>query len=257
MSAPGTSTAAARKLLRRQRVVRVVAIVVGLAFGGFAIAAMASKNPKQAASGIQQVLPGPSEGGGGSNTSVAPAPTAGGATSDTIAGGGSSAGTGSDFGSGAGSTPGGGGSTSGGATGSTTGGSSGGGGGGGGSSTPTTARKVAVVTPLLSTSSFATSTGVPVLCGLMASATGPFVSKPQLAAIASAITSSCNQFGNEGTTALDGLNQQLGALAAINPAIDPLLEQLSTIFETAGSSQNLPFTANILYLVQLIAFFHG
>jgi hypothetical protein len=263
MTERGPATRVSPQAAKRRRLVRAGSILAAMTFGAFAIAAMASKNPKDQASGLQQITTplvgdgtpaGPPSSGaaGSSNPGGVPA-----APSDTSAlAGGSGVGNagGSSPANSAAAASAGDSGQSAGSAGSTTGS---GAGSGAGPSTPTSNSKVAVVSGLLSTSSFATKSGVPLLCGVAASATGPFAANQQMADVVATITSTCNQLGNQGTTTITALNQQLAALAAINPAVDPLLDQLAATFNQAGSNQTLPFVATLAYFVQLVQFFHG
>jgi hypothetical protein len=124
-------------------------------------------------------------------------------------------------------------------------------------SPPATPAKVAVVSAVLSTFSFGSKIGLPLLCGVAIGAVGQFLTNPALSSVATTISSSCAMFGNQGSAALTQLNQQLAALAAVDPAVDPVLQQLAGVFNGAAANSSIPFAAEVGEVAGLLNFFSG
>jgi hypothetical protein len=124
------------------------------------------------------------------------------------------------------------------------------------STTPTVARdpNVALVTPVLKVFAFGSKVGMPLLCNVAFSAVIAQVPDPGLAQVATTIVTACVDGGTQGNAALQELNQQLGALEAINPAVSPLVDALVATFNAAGAP-GVPFSQSLTALGDLIAYF--
>jgi hypothetical protein len=114
-----------------------------------------------------------------------------------------------------------------------------------------------VLGTVLQASAFGSHVVLPLLCGVTIGAFGPFLTDPNVAQLATTISSSCVKYGNEGQAAFTALNNNLSALAAANPAVDPLIAQLAKMFNTVGSGGGVPFASSLIELGQLISFFEG
>ncbi|HVX18749.1 MAG TPA: hypothetical protein VHA73_12015 [Acidimicrobiales bacterium] len=246
----------------RQRLVRYGVIAVLVAFGVFAVVVMAGKNPNPADSSALQVVP-PSLGNeqpptGGAPAGSPAAPTV--APSDDGSGLGSGAGDGgglapSDLGTGSSSAP----ASDGEVAEPPSSGDTGTGSGGGYTPAPSTTvpPRVAVLGGLLATGAFATNTGMPLVCGVAATATGTFTKTSQMAQLASAITSGCAEAGSSGTEAIQKVSDNLEALAALNPALDPMVDQFVQLFNQIAANPDVPFVGSMTDLARLIQFFHS
>jgi hypothetical protein len=115
---------------------------------------------------------------------------------------------------------------------------------------------VAVVSGVLKTFAFGSQVGLPLICNVAAGTLISGVSDPALAEVVGTIASSCVEFGNQGAVALAALNEQLAALAVINPAVAPLIVSLADTFNTAGNAE-VPFAEALLSIGELIRFFTG
>jgi hypothetical protein len=115
---------------------------------------------------------------------------------------------------------------------------------------------VALVSPTLSVLEFGTSIGAPLVCAVATGAVGPYLTNPQLSAIVSQILSACQNGANEGALTLQQIDQRLSALAAVNPLVRPMLEQLATSLQQASTSQ-VPFASSLAQLGALVRFFEG
>jgi hypothetical protein len=118
-------------------------------------------------------------------------------------------------------------------------------------------QNVAVVSNILQASAFGSHVVLPLLCGVAIGGFGPFLANPALAKLATTISSSCVVYGNDGAAAFTAMNKSLAALAAANPALDPLIAQLAKMFNTIGSTGGVPFASSLIQLAQFIAFFEG
>jgi hypothetical protein len=116
---------------------------------------------------------------------------------------------------------------------------------------------VAVVSNVLQASAFGSHVVLPLLCGVAVGAFGPALSDPNLAKLATTISSSCVTYGNEGQVALLAMNKKLAGLAAINPMVDPWMAQLAKLFNAIGSSGGVPFASSLIQLAQFVSFFEG
>jgi hypothetical protein len=108
----------------------------------------------------------------------------------------------------------------------------------------------------LSVLEFGTSIGAPLVCAVATGAVGPYLTNPQLSAIVSQILSACQNGANEGALTLQQIDQRLSALAAVNPLVRPMLEQLATSLQQASTSQ-VPFASSLAQLAALVRFFEG
>jgi uncharacterized phage infection (PIP) family protein YhgE len=108
----------------------------------------------------------------------------------------------------------------------------------------------------LSVLEFGTSVGTPLVCEVAIGAVGPYLTNPQLSAIVSQILSACQNGANEGTVTLQQIDQRLSALAAVNPLVRPMLDQLATSLQQASTSQ-APFEGSLAQLAALVQFFEG
>jgi small-conductance mechanosensitive channel len=115
---------------------------------------------------------------------------------------------------------------------------------------------VAIVSPTLSVFEFGAAVGTPLVCEVAAGAVGPYLTNPQLSAILSQIVSACQNASNQGTVTLKQIDQRLSALAAINPTVRPLLDQLAASLQQASNSQ-VPFAGSLAELAALVKFFEG
>ena len=128
----------------------------------------------------------------------------------------------------------------------------------GGSSAATgPSSSVALVSPLLTSFAFGSQLGLPLVCEVAAGSIGPFLTNPSLGKIVLTIVDSCQQAGVEGKTSLEALNAKLGALAAVDPAVDPLLTKLAAVFDQLATNSAIPFASSILDLANLVAFFES
>jgi hypothetical protein len=118
-------------------------------------------------------------------------------------------------------------------------------------------KNITVLSTVLQASAFGSHVVLPLLCGVGIGAFGPFLTDPNLAQLATTISSSCVKYGNEGQAAFTALNNNLAALAAANPAVDPFIAQLAKMFNTVGSGDGVPFASSLIQLGQLISFFEG
>jgi hypothetical protein len=246
----------------RRRIGRAVAVVAVVAFGATATVALATDNlhPKPKAAVIAP-LAGTSGGSPGATAST-PAASAGSGGSDASTGGAplaASTGPADDVGAVAARSPGPAASTPGPAPGPAL--STAPSGSSTGPTTTTTAApgtaSPAVVSGVLDVFAFGSEIGLPLLCGVAVGAAGPALADPALAQVATTIGSSCTSFGNEGSAALTKLDQQLSALAAANPAVDPVVDGIASIFNGAGSDTSIPFADEMTELGQLVQFFGG
>jgi hypothetical protein len=115
---------------------------------------------------------------------------------------------------------------------------------------------VAIASGVLKTFAFGSQVGLPLICNVAAGSVISGVPDPALAEVVGTIASSCVEFGNQGAAALTALNEQLSALAAINPAVAPLIVSLADTFNTAGNA-DVPFADALLSIGELIRFFTG
>lgn len=230
---------AARQAPRRRVLRRVATAVVG-AFGLLALAVVAGHDLGAAGDEL--------------STTSTPAPPVGSGPSAAVPSSGGAAGTGA----------GGSGSTAGGVAGGEPGtnspaASSGSTPPGRTAPTPTTAAppaptEVAVVGPLLRVFAFGSRVGMPLLCSVAASALASQVPDPNVASVITTVVTSCIEFGSEGDVALRAMSEQLSALSAANPAVNPLVHALADAFNTAGS-EDVPFAESLVALGTLVSFF--
>jgi hypothetical protein len=102
---------------------------------------------------------------------------------------------------------------------------------------PTT--KPAVISQTLAIFSFGTLVGFPLLCNVATSTLGSGIPNPEVAAVAAQISLACTDASTEGVSGSADLNQRLAILAAINPAVDPAIDQLASVVDAAGSGSQL------------------
>jgi hypothetical protein len=129
-------------------------------------------------------------------------------------------------------------------------------GGGAPAPAPASTRRVAVVSGFLSMSAFGSQVALPLLCGVVVGGFGPLFTNPVLTKVALAITSSCVTYGNQGAVAFTALNERLAALSAADPAVNPAIAELASLFNSIGSS-GAPFATSMIQIAQLINFFQG
>jgi small-conductance mechanosensitive channel len=115
---------------------------------------------------------------------------------------------------------------------------------------------VALVSPTLSVLEFGAAVGAPFVCEVATASVAPYLTNPQLSAIISQIVSACQNASNQGTLTLKQMDQRLSALAAVNPTVRPLLDQLAASLQEASNSQ-VPFAGSLLQLAALVKFFDG
>jgi small-conductance mechanosensitive channel len=115
---------------------------------------------------------------------------------------------------------------------------------------------VALVSPTLSVLEFGAAVGTPLVCEVATGVVGPYLTNPQLSAILSQIVSACQNSSNQGTVTLKQIDRRLSALAAVNPTVRPLLDQLAASLQQAGNSQ-VPFAGSLAQLAALVKFFEG
>jgi small-conductance mechanosensitive channel len=115
---------------------------------------------------------------------------------------------------------------------------------------------VALVSPTLSVLEFGATVGTPLVCEVATGAVGPYLTNPQLSAIISQIVSACLDASHQGTLTLKQIDQGLNALAAVNPTVRPLLDQLAASLQQASNTQ-APFAGSLAQLATLVKFFEG
>jgi hypothetical protein len=113
-----------------------------------------------------------------------------------------------------------------------------------------------IVHPTLQLLAFGGQIGMPLVCSLAIGGAGPALSAPGVSAAVGQILSACVAGANQGADSLRALDAQLTALAAINPAVGPALDQLATALE-AASTADAPFVTYLLQISALIRFFRG
>ena len=122
------------------------------------------------------------------------------------------------------------------------------------STPPEASQEVAVVGPLLRVFAFGSRVGLPLLCSVSASALASQVPDPAVAEVITTVVLSCLDFGSQGDEALRAMSEQLSALSAANPALNPIIEALADTFNTAGA-QGVPFAESLVALGELVGFF--
>ena len=113
---------------------------------------------------------------------------------------------------------------------------------------------MAIVTPLLKTSAFGSSVGLPLLCSVAASAAIAQLPDENVAAIATNVVTACIESGSRGGDAIRGMNEQLRQLEVLNPATAPLVGALADTFNAVGSEQ-VPFAGSLKAMGDFIRFF--
>jgi hypothetical protein len=116
--------------------------------------------------------------------------------------------------------------------------------------------KVAVVSGTLYSFAFGSKVALPLVCNAAVGGLTTAVTDPDVARVLTQISQSCTEYGNQGSAALLGLEQDLNALAAANPALDPLIEQFTGLL-TAAADSGVPFADSVRQLVALVDFFHS
>lgn len=113
-----------------------------------------------------------------------------------------------------------------------------------------------VLHPTLQLLAFGGQIGMPLLCSLAISSAGPALSDPGVSAVVGQILQACVTGANQGADALRSMDAQLSALAAVNPAVGPVLDQLAAELD-AASTADAPFITYLIQISTLIRFFRG
>jgi hypothetical protein len=116
--------------------------------------------------------------------------------------------------------------------------------------------RVAVVSGTLYSFAFGSKVALPLVCNAAVGGLTTAVTDPNVARVLTQISQSCTEYGNQGSDALLGLEQDLRSLAAANPALDPLIEQLTGLL-TAAADSGAPFADSVRQLVALVDFFRS
>jgi hypothetical protein len=115
---------------------------------------------------------------------------------------------------------------------------------------------VAVVSPTLRMFEFGSRVGMPLMCGVAASAASSAIPDPNVLQVVSTVVTSCIEFGHQGAESLTAMNEQLAALAALNPATQPVIAALVDAFNAAGE-QPVPFAGSLQAMGSMLGFFSG
>jgi hypothetical protein len=120
---------------------------------------------------------------------------------------------------------------------------------------------VAVVTPLLKVLTAGTSVGLPEACnvalGVLASGSAQFGVSAPAAPVIGQISTMCAKAASQGAAALPGLNDQLAALAIINPAADQFIDAFVNVLGAVAAMGPAfgPFAADLATLPAAVQFF--
>jgi hypothetical protein len=126
----------------------------------------------------------------------------------------------------------------------------------GAGSSPSAAPGTVIVHPTLQLLAFGGQVGMPLLCTVAISAAGPALTDPGVSAVVAQIQQACVTGANQGADGLRALDQQLSALAAVNPAVRPVLDSLASSLD-AAARVNAPFVTYLLQISALVRFFDG
>jgi hypothetical protein len=118
------------------------------------------------------------------------------------------------------------------------------------------AESTVIVHPVLQLFAFGGQIGMPLICSLAIGGVGPALSDPGVSAVVGQILAACVSGANQGADSLRALDAQLSALAAINPAVGPVLDQLAAALDSA-STADAPFLTYLLQISALVRFFRG
>jgi hypothetical protein len=121
-----------------------------------------------------------------------------------------------------------------------------------------------VLTPLLHILEFGDFVGLPLACNLITSLASTGAGQANLSDAASPfvtqINDTCAELSAKGSTYLEQAIDQSKALVFINPALDPVVEQLSTGATNVGTNDSdavAPFGPTIAGLGNTVSFFEG
>jgi hypothetical protein len=103
---------------------------------------------------------------------------------------------------------------------------------------------------------FGSGAGLPLACSVATSALNSGISDPAFIQLTSGIAAGCVEFGTTGAQALAQLDEQLAALAALNPLLVPGIEAFADLVD-AFAQQGPPFQNFIEQLVSILRFFKG
>jgi hypothetical protein len=130
--------------------------------------------------------------------------------------------------------------------------------------TTSTPAAAAGITPLLQMFDFGDNVGLPLACsdaGSVISIIGTQTdSSSELSPLVVQLDTQCNQLSSQGNGSLQQAIAESGALALINPVVDPLIADLATGAGTVGNqygSSLSPFGPTVAGLGGTVTFFEG
>jgi hypothetical protein len=134
----------------------------------------------------------------------------------------------------------------------------------GNSDTTGNSGSAALVTPLLKFFSFGNEVGLPLMCsdsGSIVSIIGAQTGAAKVSSpLVTQLDTQCAQLSAQGAPYLQQAIAESSQLALINPVVDPLIGDLATGFQTAGTQYGpslAPFGPTVAGLGGTVAFFEG